>query len=319
MKTDQENSHPAVLSVEITDENCDQRLDNFLISRLKGVPKSRIYRIVRKGEVRVNKGRVDIKYRLQQGDVVRIPPVRVSGPEAEVFVPQTLKQSLERDVLYEDDVLLVLNKPSGFAVHGGSGLDSAIIEALRQIRPQAQFLELVHRLDRDTSGCLLIAKKRSALRKLHELFRGEGIQKTYLALLAGQWARKKMVVTVPLQKNTGKGGDRSVVVSRSGKESETVFRRLKVLQQATLIEASPKTGRTHQIRVHAAWLNHPIIGDDRYGNFDINRLFKKKGFKRLFLHAYRLEFEHPVTGKHLIITAPMPAEMENLIRNEQTI
>ena len=319
MKIEQQDSQPAVQFVEITDENSDQRLDNFLISRLKGVPKSRIYRIVRKGEVRVNKGRVDVKYRLQPGDVVRIPPVRIAEAEAETFVPQTLKQSLEEDILYEDDVLLILNKPSGFAVHGGSGLDSAIIEGLRQLRPEAQFLELVHRLDRDTSGCLLIAKKRSALRKLHELFRGEGIQKTYLALLAGQWARKKLVVTAPLQKNVGKGGDRMVVVSPSGKESETLFRRLKLLKQATLVEASPKTGRTHQIRVHAAWLGHPIIGDDRYGDFEINRLFKKKGYKRLFLHAYRLEFEHPVTGKHLIITAPMPPQMENLISHEEPI
>ncbi|MGR9114438.1 MAG: 23S rRNA pseudouridine(955/2504/2580) synthase RluC [Gammaproteobacteria bacterium] len=320
MKIEQQDNPPSVQFVEIGDENSDQRLDNFLISKLKGVPKSRIYRIVRKGEVRVNKGRVDIKYRLQQGDVVRIPPVRISDQaDSEIFVPQTLKQSLEQDVLYEDDVLLVLNKPSGFAVHGGTGLDSAIIEGLRQIRPEAQFLELVHRLDRDTSGCLLIAKKRSALRKLHELFRGEGIKKTYLALLAGQWARKKLVVTAPLQKNVGKVGDRMVVVSRTGKEAETLFRRIKILQNATLVEASPKTGRTHQIRVHAAWLGHPIIGDDRYGDFEINRMFKKKGFKRLFLHAYRLEFEHPVSGERLIITAPMPKLMERLINHEEPI
>ncbi|MGR9045856.1 MAG: 23S rRNA pseudouridine(955/2504/2580) synthase RluC [Gammaproteobacteria bacterium] len=319
MKLQRQDSHPAVQFIEITDENADQRLDNFLISRLKGVPKTRIYRIVRKGEVRVNKGRVDIKYRLQTGDVVRIPPVRVAEIVTETFVPATLKQSLEQDILYEDEVLLVLNKPSGFAVHGGSGLDSAIIEGLRQLRPQASFLELVHRLDRDTSGCLLVAKKRSALRKLHELFRGEGIQKTYLALLSGQWARKKLIVTAPLQKNTGKGGDRMVVVSRSGKESETLFRRLKLMRQATLIEASPKTGRTHQIRVHAAWLGHPIIGDDRYGDFESNRLFKKKGYKRLFLHAYRLEFEHPVSGKKLIITAPMPSQMEDFISHEEPI
>lgn len=319
MKLQRQDSHPAVQFIEITDDNADQRLDNFLISRLKGVPKTRIYRIVRKGEVRVNKGRVDIKYRLQTGDIVRIPPVRVAEIVTETFVPATLKQSLEQDILYEDEVLLVLNKPSGFAVHGGSGLDSAIIEGLRQLRPQASFLELVHRLDRDTSGCLLVAKKRSALRKLHELFRGEGIQKTYLALLSGQWARKKLVVTAPLQKNTGKGGDRMVVVSRSGKESETLFRRLKLMRQATLIEASPKTGRTHQIRVHAAWLGHPIIGDDRYGNFESNRLFKKKGYQRLFLHAYRLEFEHPVSGKKLIISAPMPSQMEDFISHEEPI
>ena len=317
MKIKQQNVSPAVQLVEISEENSEQRLDNFLISMLKGVPKSKIYRIVRKGEVRVNKGRVDAKYRLQEGDIVRIPPVRVAEPQTEAFVPQTLRQSLERDILYEDDVLLVLNKPPGFAVHGGSGLDSAIIEGLRLLRPASRFLELVHRLDRDTSGCLLIAKKRSALRKLHELFRGEGIQKTYLALLAGQWARKKTVVTAPLQKNVGKGGDRMVTVNRTGKEAETLFTRIKLLPDATLVEASPKTGRTHQIRVHAAWLGHPIIGDERYGDFEINRGFKKKGFKRLYLHAYKLEFAHPVTGKHLLITAPMPQQMKDFIKNEE--
>ena len=317
MKIKQQNVSPAVQLVEISEENSEQRLDNFLISMLKGVPKSKIYRIVRKGEVRVNKGRVDAKYRLQEGDIVRIPPVRVAEPQTEAFVPQTLRQSLERDILYEDDVLLVLNKPPGFAVHGGSGLDSAIIEGLRLLRPASRFLELVHRLDRDTSGCLLIAKKRSALRKLHELFRGEGIQKTYLALLVGQWALKRMVVNAPLQKNVGKGGDRMVVVNRTGKEAETLFTRIKLLPDATLVEASPKTGRTHQIRVHAAWLGHPIIGDERYGDFEINRGFKKKGFKRLYLHAYKLEFAHPVTGKHLLITAPMPQQMKDFIKNEE--
>ncbi|PKM10471.1 MAG: 23S rRNA pseudouridine(955/2504/2580) synthase RluC [Gammaproteobacteria bacterium HGW-Gammaproteobacteria-3] len=319
MKIEPQRPHSSVQSVEIAEENADQRLDNFLISRLKGVPKSRIYRIVRKGEVRVNKGRVDVKYRLQSGDVVRIPPVRMAETEARIFVPQTLKHSLEQDVLYEDEVLLVLNKPAGFAVHGGTGLDSAIIEGLRQLRPDAHFLELVHRLDRDTSGCLLIAKKRSALRKLHELFRGDGIQKTYLALLMGQWMQKKQWVTAPLQKNAGTGGDRMVVVNPSGKASETLFKRLKLLPQATLVEASPKTGRTHQIRVHAAWLGHPIIGDDRYGDFERNRAFQKKGYKRLFLHAYRLEFEHPVSGQYLIVTAPVPQAMENLSNHEETI
>lgn len=316
MKSVSKEIHSGVQLVEISEESCDQRLDNFLIAKLKGVPKSRIYRIVRKGEVRVNKGRVDVKYRLQEGDIVRIPPVRVAETENETFVPQSLKQSLEKDILYEDDVLLVLNKPSGYAVHGGSGLDSAVIEGLRQLRPAAPFLELVHRLDKDTSGCLLIAKKRSALRKLHELFRGDGIQKTYLAVLAGRWARKKLVVTAPLQKNVAKGGERMVEVSRSGKEAETFFRRIELLPNATLVEASPKTGRTHQIRVHAAWLGHPIVGDERYGDFDLNKSFKKKGHKRLFLHAYRLEFAHPVTGKPLRITASVPKQMEDLINDQ---
>lgn len=319
MKTACKNSRSQVQFIEITQENTDQRLDNFLLSRLKGVPKSRIYRIVRKGEVRVNKGRTDVNYKLRQGDVVRIPPLRLPEQTAELFVAHPLKMSLERDILYEDADLLVLNKPSGYAVHGGSGLSSAVIEGLRQIRPEARFLELVHRLDRDTSGCLLIAKKRSVLRKLHELFRGEGIQKIYLALLTGQWHEKSRAVTMPLQKNVGTGGDRKVVVSRSGKAAETEFKRLQVLSGATLVEAVPKTGRTHQIRVHAAWFGHPIIGDERYGDYQNNRLFRKKGYKRLFLHAYRLEFEHPVSGGRLTVTAPMPREMENFIKNEKPL
>ncbi|GAB4261612.1 MAG: hypothetical protein Kow0065_12170 [Methylomicrobium sp.] len=205
MKPELHHTQSNVQVLEITEENEDQRLDNFLLAKLKGVPKSRIYRIVRKGEVRVNKGRVDVNYRLQIGDLVRVPPIRMAEKEKEAFVPTKLKQSLAEDILYEDEALLVLNKPAGYAVHGGSGLDAAVIEGLRQLRPAAPFLELVHRLDRDTSGCLLIAKKRSALRKLHEMFRGDGIQKTYLAVLAGRWARKKLVVTAPLKKKRREG------------------------------------------------------------------------------------------------------------------
>jgi 23S rRNA pseudouridine955/2504/2580 synthase len=290
-----------------------------LITRLKGVPKSRIYRIVRKGEVRVNKGRVDVKYRLTAGDIVRIPPIRVSENTEETFVPQNLKDALQQGILYEDDGFLILNKPAGFAVHGGTGIDSGIIEGLRQLRPEAHFLELVHRLDRDTSGCLLIAKKRSALRKLHELFRDDQVQKTYLALLAGQWARKKMVVSAPLQKNVSKGGERMVVVSPSGKAAETVFRRLKLFRDSTLVEASPKTGRTHQIRVHAAWLGHPIVGDERYGIDEVNRNFKTRGYKRIFLHAQQVNFQHPVTGEKVKVFAPLPQPLENLLKHEEQI
>jgi 23S rRNA pseudouridine955/2504/2580 synthase len=305
--------------VEITEDNSDQRLGNFLISRLKGVPKSRIYRIVRKGEVRVNKGRVDVKYRLIAGDIVRIPPLRVAEREEESFVAQGLKDSFQKDILFEDEAFLILNKPAGFAVHGGSGINSGIIEGLRLVRPDTRFLELVHRLDRDTSGCLLIAKKRSALRKLHELFRDDQVNKTYVALLAGQWARNKRVVTAPLQKNMSKGGERKVVVSQSGKEAETVFRRLKLFRDATLVEASPKTGRTHQIRVHAAILGHPIVGDERYGLDDVNRIFKSRGYKRLFLHAEKLKFQHPVTGELLTITAALPQHLKDLLHREEQI
>ena len=315
----EESALPKVVYVEITEDNSDQRLDNFLITRLKGVPKSHIYRIVRKGEVRVNKGRVDVKYRLVTGDIVRVPPVRVAERNEESYIPQGLQAALQQGILFEDDGFLIINKPAGFAVHGGSGVSSGIIEGLRLLRPEAHFLELVHRLDKDTSGCLLIAKKRSALRLLQELFRNSEIQKTYQALLSGRWARKKLVVTAPLLKNAGKGGERIVVISPSGKAAETLFRRLQLFANATLVEASPKTGRTHQIRVHAASLGHPIIGDDRYGVDEINKAFKSKGYKRMFLHAQTLRFQHPVTGAQMTISAPLPAQLENLLSHEEQI
>ena len=315
----EENQTPQVIYVEINEDNCDQRLDNFLISRLKGVPKSRIYRLVRKGEVRVNKGRVDIKYRLAAGDVVRIPPVRVAERSEESFVPKGLQAALQQGILFEDDGFMVINKPAGFAVHGGSGVSSGIIEGLRLIRPEARFLELVHRLDKDTSGCLLIAKKRSALRKLQEFFRNSEIKKTYQALLAGQWDRKKLIVTAPLLKNISKGGERVVVISKAGKAAETLFTRIKLFRNATLVEASPKTGRTHQIRVHAASLGHAIVGDDRYGSDEINKLFKNKGYKRMFLHAETLKFKHPVTDEIMTISAPLPLQLINLLNNEESI
>lgn len=319
MKTDQEINKPKVQWLEISEENCGQRIDNFLITLLKGVPKTRIYRIIRKGEVRVNKGRIDNKYRLVAGDMVRIPPVRIAVREHEVELQPTLRHGLEQGVLFEDDFLIVLNKPSGFAVHGGSGISSGVIEALRLLRPDAKFLELAHRLDKDTSGCLLVAKKRAALKALHELFRGDGIKKTYLALLAGKWDRKKQLVTVPLLRNTGKGGERVVKVSKAGKFAETLFRRLKKNNSLTLVEASPKTGRTHQIRVHAAWLGHSIVGDSRYGKEEINRALKKRGFKRLFLHAEQLQFIHPITDERMNFKAPLPQELEKLLIKEALI
>ncbi len=316
MNTEQEIKKPKVQWVEITEENSGQRIDNFLITKLKGVPKTRIYRIIRKGEVRVNKGRINNKYRLEQGDMVRIPPVRVAERESKVELLPTLKHSLEQEIIYEDDVLIVLNKPSGFAVHGGSGISSGVIEGLRVLRPDSRFLELAHRLDKDTSGCLLVAKKRSTLKVLHDLFRGDGVKKTYLALLVGQWERKQQQVTVPLLKNTGKSGERFVKVSKAGKFAETSFRRINKYKKFTLVEASPKTGRTHQIRVHAAWLGHPIVGDDRYGADEVNRELKKKGYKRLFLHAEQLQFKHPVTGDTIRFKAPLPQELEALLKKE---
>ncbi len=315
----EETAPTQVQHVEISEDNSDQRLDNFLISRLKGVPKSHIYRIVRKGEVRVNKGRVDVKYRLAEGDIVRIPPIRVAERTEESFVTQNLKNALLQGILFEDEGFLVINKPAGFAVHGGSGVSSGIIEGLRLIRPEAHFLELVHRLDKDTSGCLIIAKKRSVLRNLHEIFRNDKVQKTYLALLSGQWSRKQQVITAPLLKNVSKGGERIVVISPSGKAAETLFKRLKIFRNATLVEASPKTGRTHQIRVHAASLSHPIVGDERYGSDEVNKLFKEKGYKRMFLHAQTLKFQHPVSGVLINISAPLPPQLEKLLKHEEQV
>lgn len=319
MSNEQQSASPQVTFIEITEDHSDQRLDNFLLTHLKGVPKSRIYRIVRKGEVRVNKGRVDVKYRLVEGDIVRIPPVRIAERTEESYIPQGLKDALQHSILFEDEGFLIINKPAGFAVHGGSGVSSGIIEGLRLLRPEARFLELVHRIDKDTSGCLIIAKKRSALRLFHALFRDNHIHKTYLALLSGQWKRKKLIVTAPLLKNVAKGGERMVSISPLGKEAETLFRRLQLFTEATLVEASPKTGRTHQIRVHAASLGHPIVGDERYGADDANKHFRHKGYKRMFLHAQTLRFEHPVTGIAMTITAPLPPQLETLLKHEQTL
>lgn len=314
------SNKPSVQSVLITEANSGQRLDNFLITYLKGVPKTLIYRIVRKGEVRVNKGRVDVKYRLLEGDTVRIPPVRVAAkPVNEHAAPHNLKQSLEQAILFEDAALIVMNKPAGYAVHGGSGVSAGIIEGLRQIRPTAPFLELVHRLDKDTSGCLIIAKKRSALRKLHEIFREDQVHKSYVALLAGRWLQQRLVVKAPLLKHSSASGDQVVKVNANGKSAETLFQRLALFSDTTLVSATPKTGRTHQIRVHAAWLGHPIIADERYGDFELNREFKKRGYKRLFLHAEKLEFIHPVTGLSVSFHAPLPANLQELLKHEQTL
>lgn len=291
--------------IAVDKEFCDQRIDNFLISRLKGVPKSRIYRMLRTGEVRINKGRAQAKTRLKAGDIIRVPPVRMSQPSTDVASTEFLKQRLENCVLYEDDMLLVIDKPSGMPVHGGSGVSFGVIEGMRQLRPKARFLELAHRLDRDTSGCLIIAKKRAALLELHELFRCDLIAKRYFALLAGAWNRKRSTVNAALLKNVKKGGERIVTAGEGGKPAETDFKRLKLFSNATLVEAKPKTGRTHQIRVHAAYMGHSILGDARYGDENLNRDFRKRGLNRLFLHAEQLVFAHPATGEPLRVSAPL--------------
>lgn len=297
--------------VEIDEDHATQRVDNYLIAKLKGVPKSMIYRILRKGEVRINKKRIKPDYKLCDGDVLRIPPIRVSEKE-----PQNIKlnkiSSLEDSILYEDDRLIVFNKPSGIAVHGGSGLSFGVIEGLRALRPQSKFLELVHRIDRDTSGCLLVAKKRSALRSLHEQLRNKQVDKRYHALVYGLWPDSRFKVVAPLEKNTLKSGERLVSVSMSGKPSETRFRILEKFSRSTLIEASPITGRTHQIRVHCLHAGHPIAQDTKYGDSVFDAQLKKIGFNRLFLHAHSISFIHPSTEKKMKFIAPYDDALTSL-------
>jgi len=300
--------------IEIDEESAGQRIDNFLFTRLKGVPKSHVYRILRKGEVRVNGGRCQAQRKLDTGDVVRVPPVRVAEREGNE-IPQPLAHNrLEGRILHEDEDFLVINKPSGMAVHGGSGVSFGVIEGLRAIRPQAKFLELVHRLDLETSGCLLVAKKRSALRHLHELFRADHqVKKVYLALLTGAWARKSNMVDAPLKKNILQSGERMVKVAKDGKPARTEFRRLRKFAQATLVEANLFTGRTHQIRVHALSMGHPVAGDGRYGDEAQNLAFRQRGLKRLFLHAAELSFLHPRDHKPFQIKAPLDAELQDFL------
>lgn len=317
MKTE----NPSVKFVVIAEDEAGQRIDNFLRTQLKGVPKSMIYRIIRKGEVRVNKGRTKPEYKLEAGDEIRIPPVRVSEKEEEAVSPHLQKVAALNDViLYEDDHILVLNKPSGTAVHGGSGLSFGVIEGLRALRPEARFLELVHRLDRDTSGVLLVAKKRSALRSLHEQLRDKGMQKDYLALVRGQWPSHVKVIQAPLLKNILQSGERIVRVNQEGKPSETRFKVEERYEVATLMRCSPVTGRTHQIRVHTLHAGHPIAFDDRYGDRGFDKQLSGTGLSRLFLHAAALKFTHPNTGETLRVEAPLDDALKHclqVLRNQK--
>lgn len=306
----------AVQQLQISEEEEGQRIDNFLLAKLKGVPKSLIYRVLRKGEVRVNKGRIKPEYKLQTGDIVRVPPIRVAEKAQQAPVSSKLNKvaQLEQQIIFEDDCLLVLNKPSGIAVHGGSGLSFGVIEGLRTLRPEARFLELVHRLDRDTSGILLVAKKRSALRSLHEQLRVKTVQKDYLALVRGQWQSHVKVVQAPLLKNELASGERIVKVSEQGKPSETRFAVEERYTNATLIKASPVTGRTHQIRVHTQYAGHPIALDDKYGDKEFDQQMSELGLNRLFLHAASIRFEHPKTGETLRLNAPLDDKMKGILK-----
>lgn len=294
-------------------EHDGQRIDNFLKTQLKGVPKSLIYRILRKGEVRVNKKRIKPEYKLCTGDEVRVPPVRVAEKNELPSANLGSIQRLESQILFEDDAMIVLNKPSGMAVHGGSGLSFGVIEGLRALRPEARFLELVHRLDRDTSGVLLVAKKRSALRSLHEQLRVKTMRKQYLALVRGQWQPHVKVVNAPLRKNDLQSGERVVRVSSDGKPSETRFRIARQFAEATLVECSPITGRTHQIRVHTQHAGHPIACDDKYGEAAFDDKMRSQGLKRLFLHAWKLSFIHPADGREMQVEAPLAPELDDFL------
>ncbi|MDB4976284.1 MAG: pseudouridine synthase, RluA family protein [Myxococcaceae bacterium] len=302
---------PVARFVTVGAEHDGQRVDNYLRTELKGAPKSLVYRILRTGEVRVNKGRAKPDSRVHTGDVVRIPPLRLSE-EVPVRVGESLEQALLAAVLYEDDQLLVLNKPSGLTVHAGSGVKVGVIEALRALRPESPGLELAHRLDRETSGVLVLAKDRPMLMELHELLRGDGVQKTYLTLVQGNWPDKLRKVDAPLEKNTLRGGERLVEVRLDGKQSLTLFKVVQRFAEATLVEAKPVTGRTHQIRVHAAHAGHPIAGDDKYGDPAFDRTLRSKGLQRLFLHAAKIELPR-TSGRSLTIEAPLPADLAKVV------
>ena len=316
--------------MEVDADSAGQRLDNFLIRHLKGVPKTHVYRIIRSGEVRINKGRVSADTRVEAGDIVRLPPVRISDKVAEKA--ERPAPAREFPILLEDEHLIAIDKPAGVAVHGGSGVSFGVIEQLRQARPGSKFLELVHRLDRETSGILLVAKKRSALTHLQDQFRERETGKTYLALVTGTWPANKKVIDLPLHKylqagpeGTSGAGERRVRVTTAddpdGMRSITLVkvrstaaaRPEQGLPAMSLLEVTIKTGRTHQIRVHLANQGHAIVGDDKYGDFDLNKRLQKQGMKRMFLHAWRLQFSHPASGERVQLIAELPPELADFV------
>ncbi|MCK5668788.1 MAG: RluA family pseudouridine synthase [Gammaproteobacteria bacterium] len=301
-------------------EHADRRLDNFLIGHFGSIPKTRIYQMIRKGEVRVNKGRIKQNYRLQTGDTVRIPPVHLKPRENSSRPPERLSELIRDSIIHEDEYLIAINKPSNVAVHSGSGVEYGVIEILRAQRPEAHFLELIHRLDRATSGCLLIAKNHKTLRGMHDLLKSGGVNKNYLALLKGQLMETLRTVDVPLSKKGTIPGDRKVTVDNTGKQALTHFHLLERFSVASLSRVELMTGRTHQIRVHAAHIEHPVAGDDKYGDWEFNRAMKKSGLKRLFLHAETLSFEMPDTGKQgagkqINLRAQLPHELDQCLNN----
>ena len=319
----QNTAAASVRLIEVDEDSAGQRLDNFLMRHLKGVPKTHVYRIIRSGEVRINKGRVSAETRVQPGDLVRLPPVRISDKVAEKA--ERPAPAKDFPALLDDEHMIALSKPAGVAVHGGSGVSFGVIEQLRQARPDAKFLELVHRLDRETSGILLVAKKRSALINLQDQFRERETGKTYLALVQGAWPANKKVIDLPLHKYLQADGERRVRVTTAddpdGMRSITLVkvrkliepRPLQGLPAMSLLEVTIKTGRTHQIRVHLSSQGHPIVGDDKYGDFDLNRRVQKQGLKRMFLHAWRLQFNHPASGERVELRAELPPELADFV------
>ena len=316
-------SKDSVSLITVAEHEAGQRLDNYLIKILKGVPKSHIHRIIRAGEVRLNKKRCKPDSRIQTGDLLRIPPVRTAEKQRSSENRAQAVPAREFTIIYEDDALLVIDKPAGIAVHGGSGVSFGVIEQIRRARPEARYLELVHRLDKDTSGLLMIAKKRSALVKLHEAIRNDHPKKIYLALGVGKLPNDSFHVKLPLFKYTGAQGEKMVRVSEDGQSAHTIFRVLNRfsddllhqvgLSHLTLVQATLKTGRTHQIRVHLQSQQCPIAGDERYGDYQANKRLQKLGLKRMFLHAAELHFDHPLTGEKLILKAPLPQDLAQFV------
>lgn len=315
-------SASAAAKIQVDEASEGQRIDNFLVKMLKGVPKPHIYRILRSGEVRVNKGRVDAAYKLMLNDIVRIPPIRTSA-QPKSAETASIKPKFDQAVIYEDQSILVINKPAGFAVHGGSGVSRGVIEQLRLERPTAKFLELVHRLDRETSGVLLLAKKRTALVALHEAIRANKTDKRYAVLVSGEWKEAKKRVVMDLQKYVLPSGERRVNVvtdklkdkRNDAQTSETVFYLKQSFEGFSLLEAKLVTGRTHQLRVQLAHLGFPIVGDDKYGDFELNKQLQKKGLKRMFLHSCETKIQHPLTEERLRLIAPLPAALESFLHS----
>ncbi len=303
---------PVVLHTVLANES-GQRIDNFLMRHFKTVPRSRIYRLLRKGEVRVNRKRVLAEYRLASGDEVRLPPVRIEAEDAPGQPSDSLRELIEKAVIFQDRHLIVIDKPAGVAVHGGSGMSFGVIEALRASRPR-ETLELVHRLDRETSGCLLIARDRATLVALHALIRQGGLHKTYMALVAGNWQLGTKRIDAPLATDAREHGERHVRVAQAGKASVSLFKPIQAFGSlATLMEVDIPTGRTHQIRVHASYAGHPLLGDDKYGDRERNAELKRRGLKRTFLHAQSVAFDWPGSGVPFHVSAPLPAELSDVL------